>query len=1571
MSIENEETGWSYQQSTFQAFYMLESTTIDTEIVESGDIIGAFKDGVCVGWVYADPDGYTTIPIMGDDGSDYSSGYLNNGDVAQLKIYDATYGSILPLIAGDVLPGWANNEIFIIDGEAFANNTFGCTDSSACNFDANATADNGSCWSANEGCECSDGQGSEVDCAGTCNGTLELDDCGVCDGGNADQDCAGVCFGSSEIDGCGVCDDDTSNDDLTCTGCTDECADNYDSGNLFDDGSCTYTIPDIQNFTNTPGECRVTLSWDSYDACGSDLTYQIYDSNNNFIKETSQNSTQILDLDPEIQYCFYAVAFNENGESNPSNLECSITGSECGGFTGMQITASIDGWGFIEETDEYNYIGFSPSATDLFDETLDVVEPPIGPDYWISVYFPHPEWGSALGNNFTQDIRPEDYDFLSQNLQIWEGEVVANMSGNTILQLDFLNGFSEALNGIPKYFKIDDEYYPITDEMNFEFYLFTGVAKSFSIIIGNISPQPLESISSVGEELSVSLAWADNQECCESLSSRYPATSYNIYFDTGEEPLNVSGLSYQHLVEAYETEYCFNITAVNDAGESPSIITCATTSENLPPIANAGPDQSVEVEHDGDINTSSVEVSLLGSGQDPEGSNITYLWTQVSGDEVQIEDYNSSSITFNASNPFGNNPKVYVFELTVTDSYLKGNPPEIASYSHTDLVSAIVSPEPNESPFAPSPVDLIVEGDGFAVNNMTDEDDGNDYNSSTSYWVVPHDGDPNTKEATIILSANSSGDIENDNLNFSWTVTFEAEEFTDLNGDGVYSPIEPFIDSNGNGVWDSGIEEINDENILVVNREEGFYEVVLTVTDAYGATATSEIVIGVEAEANEAPTALAGADQEWFMPNNQDLKDIVIDDNSGADSDNDMLLFSWNIDGYDSIGDSSGDFPALLQSLPEGEHTFTFTTTDSYGASASDDVVISIFNEPASAAVTNVSTSQGLYYVEITFDEGILEQDDRYTGALDNSVGYDIFRDGDLLATINDEGESSFYYLDNGINPSTTYTYDVQSFNSDDRRGDAVAVSGTTGDRPTVEVVSPNGAEIWSVGDAYPVEISTTDKDYISDIEVLYSADGGQTWTSSGSIDSNGESTTITSDGVEINYDAKVKVVVTDVGDYFGDSKNSNEDASDNSFTLAAHTLSKNYWTGWHLFGAPLIPYSNNASDFMTTVGNFGIDWIMFDDQGQYQNLEISLGEGFYLALNDNATIIAEGDPITSANIDLADFELQKGWNLISHTLVSIVQKNQLIVIDEEQDYTWDDAVHWGLLSPTLYSWNEDSYESLLELSPWSAFWVHASRDLTVEVRPHLPLNESARISDSGWMLELQANPTDGVSGGDFIQIGLKDGASNTFVYGEDEYDHPNPGIDSYVDLYFDKNDWIGSVDHRGIMVESPYFSSDMRSSLDDVQVWDIKGNLNNVLGEVELSWTMDAIDRDVHLLVSGEAFNMSEVSSVVVSSMDDVMIVAGDLSTYLAPSDFELSAAYPNPFNPSTSLDLSLNESGHVNIYVYNVLGQIVSTLADSYMDAGYHTFTWNADNVPSGMYLVRVEAGSNVETQKIMLLK
>lgn len=289
----NSETGWEYQQSTFQGFYMLQSTQIDSSEAEASDVIGAFKDGVCVGWVYVDPSGFTTVPLMGNDGSPAFGGYMSGGDSADLLIYDATYGSILPLdlsetsvdLDGDFqddlfgeAPGWANNEIFILNGTSSANNTFGCTESSACNYNSSATADDGTCWSANDGCLCSDGEGAEIDCAGVCNGDSELDDCDVCNGGNVDQDCAGVCFGDSSIDGCGICDSDSSNDDLTCTGCTDECADNYDAGNLFDDGSCEYTIPGVGNLSASSGPARVILSWEAPEVCGPTLSYEVYDA---------------------------------------------------------------------------------------------------------------------------------------------------------------------------------------------------------------------------------------------------------------------------------------------------------------------------------------------------------------------------------------------------------------------------------------------------------------------------------------------------------------------------------------------------------------------------------------------------------------------------------------------------------------------------------------------------------------------------------------------------------------------------------------------------------------------------------------------------------------------------------------------------------------------------------------------------------------------------------------------------------------------------------------------------------------------------------------------------------------------------------------------------------------------------------------------------------------------------------------------------------------------------------------------------------------------------------------------
>ena len=92
-----------------------------------------------------------------------------------------------------------------------------------------------------------------------------------------------------------------------------------------------------------------------------------------------------------------------------------------------------------------------------------------------------------------------------------------------------------------------------------------------------------------------------------------------------------------------------------------------------------------------------------------------------------------------------------------------------------------------------------------------------------------------------------------------------------------------------------------------------------------------------------------------------------------------------------------------------------------------------------------------------------------------------------------------------------------------------------------------------------------------------------------------------------------------------------------------------------------------------------------------------------------------------------------------------------------------------------------------------------------------------------------------------------------------------------------------------------------------------------------------------------------------------------------IEPVDFELGTAYPNPFNPTTNLQLVLPETGYVSVKIYNLVGQEVATLAEGIMESnsiGY-TLQWNASNMASGVYLVRAEVAGQVSTQKLMLLK
>ena len=88
-------------------------------------------------------------------------------------------------------------------------------------------------------------------------------------------------------------------------------------------------------------------------------------------------------------------------------------------------------------------------------------------------------------------------------------------------------------------------------------------------------------------------------------------------------------------------------------------------------------------------------------------------------------------------------------------------------------------------------------------------------------------------------------------------------------------------------------------------------------------------------------------------------------------------------------------------------------------------------------------------------------------------------------------------------------------------------------------------------------------------------------------------------------------------------------------------------------------------------------------------------------------------------------------------------------------------------------------------------------------------------------------------------------------------------------------------------------------------------------------------------------------------------------------PTDYALYQNYPNPFNPVTTIEYTLPIADHVKVEVYNVLGQTVTVLVNSFHEAGSHHVQWDASHMSSGIYIYRLKVGTYVSTKKMVYLK
>ncbi|MBN8570031.1 MAG: T9SS type A sorting domain-containing protein [Ignavibacteria bacterium] len=88
-------------------------------------------------------------------------------------------------------------------------------------------------------------------------------------------------------------------------------------------------------------------------------------------------------------------------------------------------------------------------------------------------------------------------------------------------------------------------------------------------------------------------------------------------------------------------------------------------------------------------------------------------------------------------------------------------------------------------------------------------------------------------------------------------------------------------------------------------------------------------------------------------------------------------------------------------------------------------------------------------------------------------------------------------------------------------------------------------------------------------------------------------------------------------------------------------------------------------------------------------------------------------------------------------------------------------------------------------------------------------------------------------------------------------------------------------------------------------------------------------------------------------------------------PKVFKLYGNYPNPFNPATTIRLSVPKSEHVTLKIYNTAGKLVSELLSNYFNPGTYEIQWNAENFSSGVYYYSLESPSFKDTKRMILVK
>jgi len=357
------------------------------------------------------------------------------------------------------------------------------------------------------------------------------------------------------------------------------------------------------------------------------------------------------------------------------------------------------------------------------------------------------------------------------------------------------------------------------------------------------------------------------------------------------------------------------------------------------------------------------------------------------------------------------------------------------------------------------------------------------------------------------------------------------------------------------------------------------------------------------------------------------------------------------------------------------------------------------------------------------------------------------------------------------------------------------------------------------------------------------------------------------------------------------------------------------FFGGWNLIGIPRQTGDTQIWDLFPE----SIEGTLYgyDQSGYYLETIPGNGKGYWLKFWEPGSASIYGEPFYEMTLELA-----AGWNLIAGPS-GIVTYNGVIDPDEI------------LVEGTLYRYTEGGYEMAEMIAPGNGYWIktfdsgtitlHVTEDIAKFENRESLVSDANRININGQTL--------------YFWKTLNEREMQSFSL-------PPAPPEGGVDVRFSGDTKLCSTDECLFEVMNNENQLTLECDIKDGSDWEIVDKHKNVI-KCEGIQTLEFID-------SHETFLLRKKPEFEISS------------------DMSIISAFPNPFNPVTTIQFSVPELSNVSISIYDLEGRRVeSFIRGKEMERGMHSVIWDASGFSSGIYIVHLNTNNSVQSQKIVLMK